>query len=121
MKRRRKGFTIIESLMALFIVAVGVGAMLEAISFYNRQSALVSEQMWSQLIAWNELAKLYVVSDKVADINDNAFKVDFLSRDWHAQRTSKEVVYDGIHQVDLAVGPVEGKPSVRFSLLVHQP
>ncbi|MFP8779404.1 type II secretion system minor pseudopilin GspI [Hydrogenophaga sp. RWCD_12] len=58
MKRRARGFTLIEILVALAVVAVALAAGSQATSALTRTAARQSDQWLAQLCAENELIRL---------------------------------------------------------------
>ena len=52
------GFTLIEVLLALMIIAIGVTALLKAIAFDIRTSSRIQEKTIQHLVAMNAIAEL---------------------------------------------------------------
>ena len=59
MKHFKKGFTLIEVLIAVLVLSVALGASLQAISSYTGFQATLKVRYYAHLIAWDVLMECY--------------------------------------------------------------
>lgn len=79
---RARGFTLVEVLVALVVVALGLAALSKAVSSTARSSGILREKMQAQWIALNRLAEVRLNLVKPGSSND-AIEVTYGNRTWH--------------------------------------
>jgi general secretion pathway protein I len=79
---RARGFTLVEVLVALMIVAMGLAALMVAVSGTARTSGYLRDKTLAQWIALNRLSEVRLNLNKFGQ-NTDAGEVDFASRTWH--------------------------------------
>lgn len=80
---RAGGFTLVEVLVALMVVAMGLAALMVAVSGTARTSGYLRDKTLAQWIAMNRLVEVRLnASNKFAQNVDTA-EVDFAGRKWH--------------------------------------
>jgi general secretion pathway protein I len=77
-----RGFTLVEVLVALMVVAIGLAALLTAVSGAARTSGYLRDKTLAQWIALNRLAEVRLTVNRTADNNDTG-QLDFANRTWH--------------------------------------
>jgi general secretion pathway protein I len=77
-----RGFTLVEVLVALMIVAMGLAALMSAVSGTARASGYLRDKTLAQWIALNRLAEVRLNLNKMGDNNDTG-QLDFANRTWH--------------------------------------
>jgi general secretion pathway protein I len=83
LRQRLGGFTLVEVLVALMIVAIGLSALLVAVSGTARTSGYLRDKTLAQWIALNRLTEVRLNSyNKFAQNTDTA-EVQFAGRTWH--------------------------------------
>ena len=60
MKRDVRGFTLIEVLIAVLVLAVALGASLQAIGNYTSFQQRISQRYHAQLVAWDAFMECYL-------------------------------------------------------------
>jgi general secretion pathway protein I len=80
--RRARGFTLVEVLVALMIVAMGLAALMVAVSGTARTSGYLRDKTLAQWIALNRLSEVRLNLTKFGQNTDTG-EVDFASRTWH--------------------------------------
>jgi general secretion pathway protein I len=79
---RVRGFTLIEVLVALMIVAVGLTALMVAVNGTARTSGFLRDKTLAQWIALNRLAEVRLNLVKFGQNTDTG-ELDFGNRKWH--------------------------------------
>jgi general secretion pathway protein I len=81
-KRLAQGFTLVEVLVALMIVALGLGALMVAVNGTARTSGYLRDKTLAQWIALNRLSEVRLNVTKFGQ-NSDAGELDFANRKWH--------------------------------------
>jgi type II secretion system protein I len=105
--KKAQGFTLIEALVALLVVAVAYTGVATAISQFVDQRRILVERHASHRIAWNRLMEQYLLSiakpvdepnfgDKSGDVTLNGGR-------WHWEIKEENAAADGLvrYQVDV--------------------
>jgi general secretion pathway protein I len=85
MSRRAKsaaGFTLVEVLVALMVIALGLAALMVAVSGTARTSGMLRDKTIAGWIALNRLAEVRLNLTKFGQSTDTG-EVDFANRKWH--------------------------------------
>lgn len=80
--RRSRGFTLVEVLVALMVVALGLTALMVAVSGTARTSGFLRDKSLAQWIALNRLTEVRLNVTKFGQNTDTG-ELDFGSRKWH--------------------------------------
>lgn len=80
--QRARGFTLVEVLVALMIVAVGLTALLVAVNGTARTSGFLRDKTLAQWIALNRLAEVRLNVVKFGQNTDTG-ELNFGNRKWH--------------------------------------
>jgi general secretion pathway protein I len=89
--RPEGGFTLVEVLVALVVVAIGLAALMVAVSGTARTSGYLRDKTLAQWIALNRVAEVRLTVNKVAQSsgsssgssNGDTGELQFASRTWH--------------------------------------
>ena len=76
------GFTLVEVLVALMIVAIGLAALLVAVSGTARTSGYLRDKTLAQWIALNRLSEVRLTLNKLGENTDTG-ELNFANRTWH--------------------------------------
>ena len=82
MRTDARGFTLVEVLVALMIVAMGLAALMTAVSGTARASGYLRDKTLAQWIALNRLSEVRLNTNTLGDNHDTG-EVDFANRKWH--------------------------------------
>lgn len=102
-----RGFTLIEVLVALVIVAFGMGALLATVSSAADTTFQLREKSFAEWVALNRIAELRLRAAPPG-LGKSSGDVEFAGRTW---RWSQEVVdpgIAGIRRIDISVVPADG-------------
>jgi type II secretion system protein I len=87
MRRPESGFTLVEVLVALVVVAIGLAALMIAVSGTARTSGYLRDKSLAQWIALNRVAEVRLTVNKVAQSNSStngdAGELQYAGRPWH--------------------------------------
>ena len=79
---RSRGFTLVEVLVALMIVAIGLAALMTAVSATARTSGHLRDKTLAQWIALNRLTEVRLTVNKLGQ-NADTGQLEFANRTWH--------------------------------------
>ena len=78
-----RGFTLVEVLVALMVVAMGLAALMVAVSGTARTSGYLRDKTLAQWIAMNRLTEVRLNSNNKFAQNTDAAEVEYAGRTWH--------------------------------------
>jgi general secretion pathway protein I len=78
-----RGFTLVEVLVALMIVALGLTALMTTVSSAARTSGYLRDKALAQWIALNRLAEVRLHLQSTPGANGDTGELDFANRKWH--------------------------------------
>jgi len=81
--KREGGFTLVEVLVALMIVAMGLAALMVAVSSAARTSSYLRDKTLAQWIAVNRLTEVRLNSNNKFARNTDTAELNFAGRAWH--------------------------------------
>src|SRR3981189_355008 len=80
--RDERGFTLIEVLVALMVVAIGLAALMVAVSSTARTSGYLRDKTLAQWMALNRLTEVRLNLNKFGQNTDTG-EINFANRTWH--------------------------------------
>ena len=81
-QRSSRGFTLVEVLVALMVVAIGLAALMTAVSGAARTSGYLRDKTLAQWIALNRITEVRLTTNKLGQNNDLG-QLEFANRTWH--------------------------------------
>jgi general secretion pathway protein I len=110
-RRLYTGFTLIEVLVALVIVAVGMGAMLGALSSSASTVSYMRDKTFAEWVALNQIAntRLQLQQGQVPPVGTTNGDLDYAGRSWHWQQDVVATQIQGMVRIDAKVRPAEIK------------
>jgi type II secretion system protein I len=106
--RRARGFTLIEVLVALAIVAIGMAAVLGTLSSSAETISYLRDKTLAQWLALNKIAGLRL-SGQQTPVGTSDGDSDFAGRSWHWRQEVVATEVPGVVRIDLKVRPAEVK------------
>ena len=101
-ERHDRGFTLMEVLVALAILALVAGGSLSLISQTTRFIAAAEDQAAASALADNTLVRR-LISRQPLDLGEEVSEVEFAGRNWLVTETIAETGAGGLVRVDVAV------------------
>jgi general secretion pathway protein I len=80
--RRERGFTLVEVLVALIVVAIALAALMIAVSGAARTSGYLRDKTLAQWIALNRITEVRLNTTQFGQNTDTG-EIDFGNRKWH--------------------------------------
>lgn len=106
--RRCAGFTLIEVLVALAIVAIGMAAVLGALSSSADTLSYLRDKTFAQWVALNRISTLRL-SGQMTSVGNSDGDIDFGGRSWHWRQEVTTTQIPGVVRIDVKVRPKEVK------------
>jgi len=104
----RHGFTLIEVLVALAIVAIGMAAVLGALTSSANTVSYLRDKTFAQWVALNQIATLRL-SGQMTPTGNSDGNTDFAGRSWHWRREVTATQVPGVVRIDVKVRPADIK------------
>jgi general secretion pathway protein I len=97
-----KGFTLIEVLVALVIVALGMSAVLAALASAADATARLRDKSLAEWIALNQLAEVRLTLNMPKDGGSEA-DIDYAGRKWHWRQNVEKTEVPGLLRITVDV------------------
>ncbi|MGH8303063.1 MAG: type II secretion system minor pseudopilin GspI, partial [Steroidobacteraceae bacterium] len=103
-----RGFTLIEVLVALAIVAIGMSAVLEALTSSANTAIYLQDKTFAQWVALNRIETVRL-SGTVPSAGTSNDDTDYAGRSWEWRQKVTSTRIPGMVQVDIDVRPADSK------------
>jgi len=100
--RQARGFTLIEVLVALVIVALGMGALMTALTGAAQSTMQLREKSFAEWIGLNQLATARL-SHALPANGKSEKDVDFAGSTWHWQQEVTDMAVPGLKRITIQV------------------
>jgi general secretion pathway protein I len=97
-----RGFTLIEVLASLVIVALGMMGVIQAVSQTVSNGAYLREKTLAHWIAMNRLTEVRV-SGEVPDIDESSGEVEYAGQRWHWSMDVTQTPVESLRRIDVEV------------------
>jgi len=117
-----RGFTLLEAMVALVIVALGMMAVNGQLNRYVVAAAFVEEKTLASWIATNEITALSV-AQTWPELGSHDEDVDFATRKWRCHIVVSATDVTNLHRVDVSVALADAPQRVleRVSGIIEPP
>lgn len=117
--RRARGFTLIEVLVALAVVAIALGAGLRASGVLTDNAQRLSDVITAQWCADNQLTELKLART-FPGIGDADFTCEQLGRSFQGKLVTRPTLNPSFRRVDAQVADPDGRPLVTLSTVLSR-
>jgi general secretion pathway protein I len=106
-RARLTGFTLIEVLVALVIVAVGMSALMGALSSSAKTVVYMQDKTFAEWVALNQIASVRIILQKgqIPPTGNTTGDIDLANRTWHWRQEVVDSQVPGIRRIDVKVRP----------------
>ena len=106
--KKTKGFTLLEVMVALFVVAIALGGVIKVMGNAARNSARLSDRTFAQWVALNELAELRIKKPwpKLGEVKGEQ---EMVERKWNWVQKTIKTADAKVRRVELSVWAPEGR------------
>jgi len=102
LSNRLKGFTLIEVMVAVAIVAIGMFAVFKVIGDTTGNIGYLRDKSMAEWIADNRIAEIRL-SGEYPSVDRTEGDVDYGGRKWHWVANVSQTPVDGLRRIDVAV------------------
>jgi general secretion pathway protein I len=103
---RKRGFTLVEVLVALVIVAIGMSAVLATLTSAADTTLYLREKSFAEWVAMNRIAELRLQARRAAAGKDSG-EAEFAGRRWRWEQEIVKLDVPGTYRIDVRVRPNE--------------
>lgn len=100
--KRQRGFTLIEVMVALVIVAVAIGALISASASFTANTAHLRDRTFARWVAANRLAEMRAMREW-PDLGKKEGEAQLAKQTWHWRVMTKKVQDAALRQVEIQV------------------
>lgn len=118
--RRAGGFTLVEVMVALMIVAIALGAGLRAAGVLSDNSQRLADVVAAQWCAENALTGLRL-SRAFPGVGDTDVPCEQLGRSYPGQLQTRPTPNPNFRRVDAVISDSEGRPLLTLSTVLPRP
>ena len=104
--KAQRGFTLIEVLVALVIVALGMSALLGTLGSAADTASYLRDKSFAQWIGFNQLATLRLSGTLPSDGTTDG-ELDYAGRHWRWRQVITDLGFPGLFRVDVMVEPAD--------------
>ncbi len=109
---RNNGFTLIEVMVALVIVALSLTAVAASMSQMIDASQTMRDRTYASWIAQNRIAEIRLAAE-TPDVGSTGGEVEYANTDWNWRTTVSETGVDELYRIDVAVSFADSEDTIR--------
>lgn len=103
-----RGFTLIEVLVALAIVAIGMAAVLESLTSSANTALFLQDKTFAEWVALNRIETVRL-SSTVPTVGTSSDNLDYAGRSWEWQQKVTDTKIAGMVQIEVDVRPANSQ------------
>ncbi len=97
-----RGFTLLEVLISLAIVAIAVVLVLESLLASTTRATMMRDQTLASWIGFNKLTE-YRIAENLPDAGDDDGEIDYAGMTWHWYSVISETPVENLRRVEVSV------------------
>jgi general secretion pathway protein I len=101
-RRRARGFTLLEALVALFIVAIGMAAVFMQLNQYINTATYIRDKTLASWIASNRLTEISI-QPGWPELGDEREELEYANRLWTLDIATSETEVENLRRVDISI------------------
>ena len=105
---RARGFTLIEVLVALAIVAIGMAAVLESLTSSANTALFLQDKTFAEWVALNRIETVRL-SNTLPAVGTSSDNLDYAGRSWEWQEKVTDTKISGMVQIEVDVRPANSQ------------
>lgn len=109
--RASRGFTLVEVMVALAVVAIALPALLLTLQQQIDGTAYLRDQSMARMVAANKLTEIRLLSRARQSLlltGEDSGEVEFAQRDWYWRLRTIETELPNFYRMDIEVATVDG-------------
>lgn len=121
-RSRSAGFTLIEVLVALAVIALGLTAVIKALGEYTETASYTRQKTLASWIATNKLTEI-AVAPTWPSLGDSDEDVEFARQKWRCAILVSKTAVDNLRRVDVSVSLLDRPERIihKVSALIEPP
>jgi len=100
--KRRRGFTLLEVMVALAVIAMGLGAVITEASRNISNASLLQDKTLAHWVATNKVVEMQV-ANKWPNVGEQTGDVEMAGRDWYWTVKVEAMAFERIRQLAVEV------------------
>jgi general secretion pathway protein I len=101
----QRGFTLLEAMVALVIVALGMMAVNTQLNRYAAAAIYMEEKTLASWVATNKITE-FSIDSAWPELGDSDEDIEFAGREWHCEIEVQETPVDNLRRIDVSVSLV---------------
>jgi general secretion pathway protein I len=118
LRKRASGFTLLEVLAALVIVALGMLGVIEAVSQTARNSSYVREKTIAHWIAMNQLT-LARLTPQAPKVDKSSDEIEMGNRRWRWTMEVTQTPVESVRRIDVRVRPEDSEEGSSLASVIR--
>lgn len=99
--KRERGFTLMEVLVALAVLAIAMGALIRSVSASASSASYLRDRTLAHWVAMNKVAELQVLQQSRSGAEEGT--EDMANHEWHWKVTATESGITGVQRLEVSV------------------